>query len=212
MSRLAVALCSLFISSFAFSDTLEIGKATYQQQCVACHGKNAEGNQAMKAPNLGGQDDWYVKNQLLAFKQGHRGTSSGDSSGAGMAAISKGLNNKKINGLALYLKTLSTKSDKDTVKGNIEKGEQYYQSLCGSCHGPGGKGNKALNAPKLSGLSDWYLVEQINKFRSGKRGYHSDDKLGRQMKMMAGILPDEQSIKDVASFLAQSSPKEAAGH
>lgn len=193
----------LSLSLALFVNKLYAEQSLYKQQCSACHGVNAEGNQNLKAPKLAGQSDWYLKNQLNSFKLGYRGKADGDAMGASMAAIAAGLNETQISGLVSYVVSLpSVVPAQSKLKGDLEKGQQFYQSLCGSCHGPGGKGNQALNSPKLSGLNDWYLVEQIEKFRSGKRGYHPDDKLGRQMKMMSSILPDQQAIEDVASYLS----------
>lgn len=56
------------------------GKQLYQS-CAACHGQHAEGNASLKAPPLLGQNDWYLHKQLLAFKQGQRGTAATDISG-----------------------------------------------------------------------------------------------------------------------------------
>lgn len=191
------------LSFFLFASHLSANQELYQQQCSSCHGLNAEGNLALKAPKLAGQDAWYLKNQLTSFKLAYRGKAEGDVMGASMAAIATNLNDTQIETLSAYLANLtSTAAGQGQVKGNIEKGQQFYQSLCGSCHGPAGKGNQALNSPKLSGLNDWYLVEQIEKFRAGKRGYHANDKLGRQMKMMSSILPDQEAIRDVASYLS----------
>jgi cytochrome c oxidase subunit 2 len=198
-------LISILFSSFFFTANLQAneGEALYKQQCVACHGINAEGNQALKAPKLAGQDSWYIENQLKSFRSGYRGSAQGDFLGAGMAAIAKGLKDQQINALANYVQTLkASPAGQGNVQGDQEKGKQFYQSLCGSCHGPGGKGNKALNSPKLAGLNDWYISEQLQKFRGNKRGFHQDDRLGRQMKMMSGILPDQQAINDVASYLS----------
>src|SRR4051812_23852742 len=33
-------------------------------QCIACHGKGAEGKASQKAPHIGGQYDWYIEKQL----------------------------------------------------------------------------------------------------------------------------------------------------
>ncbi len=195
-------LSTLFFTSHTVAEDMAMGEAAYKQ-CAACHGQNAQGNQALKAPALAGQDAWYIQNQLEAFQKGYRGADPQDGFAAGMAAIAKGLNDNKINALAIYLNAKPTENkEKPSLGGDLVKGEQFYQSLCGSCHGPGGKGNKALNAPKLAGLNDWYIAEQINKFRKSQRGTHKEDRLGRQMKMMARILPDQQAINDVASFLA----------
>jgi cytochrome c553 len=47
------------------------GKATYAM-CQGCHGAKAEGMQAMGAPALAGQSDWYLLTQLHNIKAGVR--------------------------------------------------------------------------------------------------------------------------------------------
>lgn len=57
--------------------------------CLACHGDHAQGNEAMKAPPLAGQADWYLVSQLKKFKGGLRGAKADDVTGGqmrGMAA------------------------------------------------------------------------------------------------------------------------------
>lgn len=63
----------------------EAGKQLFAS-CAACHGSNAEGNEAMKAPPLDGQNGWYLVKQLNNFKQGVRGNHPKDSQGAMMRA------------------------------------------------------------------------------------------------------------------------------
>ncbi len=41
--------------------------------CVACHGKHAEGSSRRGAPRLTAQLDWYLFNQLRDFRMGWRG-------------------------------------------------------------------------------------------------------------------------------------------
>ena len=68
-------------------------------------------------------------------------------------------------------------------------------------HGPAAEGNVALNSPRLAGSDDWYMVAQLQAFRSGQRGTHPDDRTGRQMRAMAGVLPDDKAIADVVAFV-----------
>jgi cytochrome c oxidase subunit 2 len=62
-------------------------------------------------------------------------------------------------------------------------------------------GNKELNSPRLAGMSDWYMVIQLQKFRAGLRGDHPDDVIGLQMAPFAKLLPDEQSLLDVVAYI-----------
>jgi cytochrome c oxidase subunit 2 len=61
------------------------GAQTYVM-CIACHGAEGEGNQAVNAPPLAGLDDWYVARQLRKFRAGVRGSSPEDTIGPAMAA------------------------------------------------------------------------------------------------------------------------------
>lgn len=47
--------------------------AGYFQVCVACHGADANGNEALKAPPLRQQHDWYLLSSLQRYKGGVRG-------------------------------------------------------------------------------------------------------------------------------------------
>ena len=62
-------------------------------------------------------------------------------------------------------------------------------------------GNKELNSPRVAGMSDWYMVKQLQNFRNGYRGAHEDDVLGAQMVPFAKNLPDEQALLDVVTYI-----------
>jgi cytochrome c553 len=72
--------------------TLEGGDAAAGQAkyavCIACHGADAEGNQALNAPPLAGMSDWYQLTSLKNFKSGVRGTNPKDPTGALMRPMS----------------------------------------------------------------------------------------------------------------------------
>ena len=62
-----------------------------------------------------------------------------------------------------------------------------------------------LNAPKIAGMSAWYIEDQINKYKNGMRGTHENDLYGKQMAPMAATLTSEDAIKDVAAYIASLS-------
>ena len=64
-------------------------------------------NEAVKAPPLAGQDDWYVAAQLRKFKAGIRGTVAGDPTGPIMQATSMAIPPENVNHLAAYVHSLS---------------------------------------------------------------------------------------------------------
>lgn len=103
----------------AYIDTLEVADAahtidgdpakgaSHYVSCGACHGAQAQGNYALQAPRLAGQDDWYLKRQLQNFRDGVRGAHNEDSYGHQMVLMARSLNNEdSINDLLAYLNTL----------------------------------------------------------------------------------------------------------
>ena len=58
-----------------------------------------------------------------------------------------------------------------------------------------------MNAPRLAGMSDWYLVTQLKNFKQRIRGAHPDDKYGDQMALMAATLADDQATNDLVAYI-----------
>ena len=176
------------------------GKAQYQV-CAACHGIQGEGNQALNAPKLSGQEDWYVKRQLTYFRDGIRGSNPEDILGQQMAPMAAGLVSETlIRDIAAYIQTLPDEPAAQTVQGDVKRGRDLY-TTCGKCHGRQGEGRWAVNAPRLAGMSDWYLATQLRNFKQGVRGaQHPQDATGRQMESMVLSLNDKK-INDLVAYI-----------
>ncbi len=192
--------------TFAQSSTQVAGDAAAGKPlyavCGACHGVQGEGNLALNAPKLSGQDDWYLKQQLKYYKQGIRGTHDKDVFGKMMAPMAATLvDDAAIGSVVAYIKTLPDHPAPATVKKSTSDGQNRYATTCGICHGANGQGIQAMNAPRLAGMSDWYLVTQLKNFKQGVRGTHPDDKYGDQMKLMAATLADDQAINDLVAYI-----------
>lgn len=169
--------------------------------CTACHGAQGEGNKAVNAPKLAGQERTYLERQLHNYKNGIRGTAEGDTLGQQMAGMAATLpNDKAVRDVVAYIMTLPDNPTQATVTGNADKGERLY-TTCQFCHGPQGQGYWTMNAPRISGMSDWYMAEQIRKFRDGVRGTHPRDLYGKQMGMMADLFHKDQAVDDVIAYL-----------
>ena len=171
--------------------------------CTACHGPTGQGNQAMNAPKLAGQESWYFIKQMELFQGGARGTAAGDMQGMQMAAMAKGpqlQSPQALADLAAYVATFPDEPTAKTVEGDIAKGKALYP-VCAACHGQKAEGMEAMAGPRLAGLNDWYLVTQIKKFQKGQRGYHNTDHGGRQMKPMANTLTSDEMINDVVAYI-----------
>ena len=83
------------------------GAATYTTVCVVYHGADGMGLEAMGAPTLVNQADWYMVRQLEKFQSGMRGADPRDVTGQQMAAMSSMLTDHQamLNVIA-YIHTL----------------------------------------------------------------------------------------------------------
>jgi cytochrome c oxidase subunit II len=169
--------------------------------CAACHGANGEGNVALNAPRLSGQGAWYLERQLRLFKQGARGTHEKDMFGKMMAPMAATLaDDTAIANVAAYIASLPDAPVATTIKGDVNNGRQRY-ATCAACHGAEGRGIAATNAPRLQGMSDWYMARQLKNFRDGVRGAHAQDIYGGQMALIAGMLADDAAIGDILAYI-----------
>jgi cytochrome c553 len=180
---------------------IDKGRVLYRT-CSTCHGASGEGNAQLHAPSLANLDSWYTYTQLKNFKKGIRGYLSQDSTGFQMATIAQSLKDTtEIQDVIAYIETLADVKVITAATGDAEKGERTYQTVCGSCHGPGAKGNELMHAPRLNGMEPWYLKSQVTKFKMSLRGAHPDDVYGAPMVPMMALLKDEQAIDDVIAYI-----------
>ncbi|VUD61980.1 Cytochrome c4 [Thalassocella blandensis] len=93
--------------SQTLTPSINNGKKLYAT-CAACHGNQAEGNPALKAPPLTGLNRWYMAKQLLHFKQGIRGNQSNDPASMQMKAAASILkSNQDIVDVVTYINALN---------------------------------------------------------------------------------------------------------
>ena len=197
---ITISLGIFFSISVLAEANIERGKAKYKT-CVACHGENAAGKKINNAPRLSGQMSWYLVRQLHNFKNGIRGTHVNDITGMQMKPMAIHLTDKDIEDVVSYIVTLKGPTKHSGVVGDVESGKSSY-AVCVSCHGANGEGNKALNAPKIAGLQDWYVERQLNNFKIGIRGVHNKDLYGQQMRPMSMTLANDDAVRNVSVYLA----------
>ena len=176
------------------------GQALYAT-CSACHGAQAEGNAQLNAPKLSGQAGWYLIRQLNDFKSGVRGANDADTYGKQMIPFASMLaDDAAVRNVVAYIGSLPETRAPSTLAGDAEKGRELFQP-CAACHGADGKGIWSTNAPRLAGMSDWYLARQLKHYQQGIRGSHRQDFNGAQMVSMAKVLPDDQAISDLLGYV-----------
>ncbi|WDE96247.1 c-type cytochrome [Lentisphaera profundi] len=175
--------------------------ASQYSLCVSCHGQNAEGNIALKAPALQHLSEDYIVKSLKKFKLGARGYDPKDINGATMKSMAGMIaDDKTMVMVAKHIKSLAVKTPAATIKGDATSGAALY-AMCVACHGANGEGNPLLKAPALAGQADWYIVAQLKNYKAGLRGVHAGDPEGALMRPMSMILANDQAINDVAAHI-----------
>jgi cytochrome c oxidase subunit 2 len=169
--------------------------------CTVCHGVQLMGNPIINAPRLSGMETWYVTQQLQNFKQNVRGRHNDDPFGYEMQPMGEALTEKQIKEAADFANATRSPAPPATISGDAESGKTHY-ATCAACHGVDGKGNEALGSPNLTIPNDWYLVTQLQNFKSGARGSHPADSYGMQMRASVQLLTDDEAIMDVVSYIS----------
>jgi cytochrome c oxidase cbb3-type subunit 3 len=127
-----------------------VGRRAFADNCAPCHG--AGGGGAKGYPNLT-DDDWLWGGTLDDIAQTiTHGVRSGDDQGrqGSMPAFGRDgmLKRDEIVAVADYVRSLSGLAA--TPGADLGRGAKIFADNCSACHGPQGKGNRALGAPNLT--------------------------------------------------------------
>ena len=203
------AFAVFYVSTPALNaaDDLKRGKYLFQN-CTACHGTKAEGNQLAKAPAIAGMPTWYLLSQLNNFKDGIRGGHPDDVDGLRMRPMMMTLRTPQdIRDVSAYINSLPKTDTKSTLKGgDAEKGKMTYMN-CMGCHGMKGEGmytEGGIMAPPLTISNDWYYETSFIKFIKKIRGGDPRDTNGLTMSGFVSnpaLNFDKQTILDVMAYL-----------
>jgi cytochrome c553 len=169
--------------------------------CAPCHGRQGEGTDNEYFPRLAGKPAGYLKNQLVAFRDGRRRYPPMNylleyQSDAYLQKIAE-----HFAGLRppLTPPTVTTASAAVLARGKalVEGGDQSRNvPACAGCHGPRLTGMEP-GIPGLVGLRASYISAQIGAFRYGTRTAPAPD----CMQLVAAGLP-EADVTAVAAYLS----------
>ena len=170
--------------------------------CKQCHGPDGGGMQLSLAPAIAGLDQWYVESQLQKFREGVRGMHHKDLGGLRMYPMSLWLQkDEDLKSVAEYVSSMPRVSPAVTIDGGDAHAGATSYALCTACHGNEGEGNQTMNSPPLRGMSDWYLMTTLQKFKDGVRGGNPKNPNEMMMRGMAMSLVDEQAMKNVIAHI-----------
>lgn len=197
----SIWLGALLLAMTAHARAESVPTAARLQTCVACHGERGQGNPALGAPRLAGQQADYLLQQLQAFKAGRRGYDTRDSHGAQMRAVVASLDEADFAPLAQhYANQVAPGSAPATVEAG---GKAAYQGTCAACHGPDGEGYALLKTPNLRILDAAYLERQLDYYAQGIRGADAHaDQHGIWMRGIALQIGGEAERKAIVDYIS----------
>ncbi len=180
--------------------------AAGSETCAACHGEQGQGDPALGAPRLAGQQPDYLLRQLHAFKSGQRGYDPQDSHGAQMRAVVTTLDEADLGRLAQHYAQLQVAEAAATGSADASHGETLYQGSCAACHGPRAEGFAHLKTPSLRILDASYIDRQLTHYTQGARGSDAHaDPLGVWMRGIALQIRSAEDRKAIIDYLASLS-------
>jgi cytochrome c553 len=169
--------------------------------CAPCHGAQGEGTDNAYFPRLAGKPAGYLRNQLVAFKNGRRHYPP-------MNYLLEFLTDDYLDEMADFFAAqhppLPTPTVPDVSAEVLAHGKALVTQgdagrglpACQSCHGTALTGMEP-GIPGLLGLRPSYISAQLGGWRYGTRTADAPD----CMQIVAGHLT-EDDVKSVAAFLA----------
>lgn len=177
----------------------EAGKAQ-SVACAACHGQDGWNGLDPSYPNLAGQNENYLYDQLKQIQSNERNI-------ALMAGQLMGKSDQDLWDLAAYYASLPRQVDPTEASAEtLALGEQIYRggildkgvAACIACHGPNGEGNAQAGWPRVGGQRIEYVRKQLTAYREQQRGT-SDGSSGMMWGVAAGLTDGE--IDALAQYL-----------
>ncbi len=183
------------------------GAEIFAKVCAACHGAKGEGNESLRSPSIAGLPEWYTTIQIEKFQKDYRGTDEADPAGLQMHQIASILDEAATQKVAAEIAKLKLIATTQTIEGgDPTDGAKIYRERCMECHRFNGRGEIVFRSAPLIGFQDWYIIDQLQKYKAGVRGGSEEDIDGSKMHEVAGRMTDEQ-MKDLAAYMVELADK-----
>ncbi|MGJ8569887.1 MAG: c-type cytochrome [Hoeflea sp.] len=154
---IALGFGGLLLAGTALADEPAVGDSVAGKkiagQCRTCHGIDGYAKIPI-APHIGGEPASYLRNQLIAFRNGTRTHEM-------MSVVAKMLTDQQIEDVAAWY---SSHIAVATLTADAASAPQ----ACTACHGTDGIA-LVEDAPNLAGETNIYIDTQLKAFRLGKR-------------------------------------------
>ena len=185
------------VIKLSFDPDIRNGKLIYET-CASCHLPEGWGTNDGTYPQIAGQHQNVLIQQLMDIRSGHRENPT----------MYPFVQERTIGGyqsladVVIYVSTLPMhpqheKGPWPKARPEYRKGKKLYENNCASCHGNNAQGNNDISAPRLHGQHYPYLLRQINHIK------HKQRKVNAAMQSIVDQLSEEQlhQIINYISFL-----------
>ncbi len=127
--------------------------------CVACHGRDGNGQAQGDVPIIAQQHAFVIAKQLVDYRHAERW----DLQMEAVASTHRLGPARDIADVAAYVAALPRAGDAGLGEGrNVAVGARVYARDCAGCHGADGEGNGVLRVPRLAGQHYRYLLRQLH--------------------------------------------------
>jgi len=168
---------------------IKVAKNLFAANCAMCHGSDAHGGKGfpnLTSPNL----TWgrTADDIVATITSGRMGA---------MPSWQAVLGDEGVVQVANYVYTLSGRTAPDAAAAAA--GKEKFATICAACHGPDGKGNKALGAPNLTD-EYWIYGSSLDTIKETVTN-------GRTNRMPAWLdTLGEQKVKLLAAYIYSLAP------
>jgi len=176
-------------------------QGAFAQHCASCHGADGKGNQQLGAPSLAGRPKWFLESQIRHFHLDLRGTHPKDTSGKLMHDAVAALPVEVIEQAVEEVSSMQPLLPTLMGKHDVAHGAELYRENCMECHRFNGRGELTFGSSPLTGQHAWYLRTQLDKFRTGQRGYAPTDVHGHKMRKVMEQPLSSQDLDDIVAYI-----------
>ncbi len=200
LTRLTIFGASALFAGAALAGGDPAAGEAQSAACGACHGADGATGLDPTYPNLAGQNEKYLYEQLKAIKDKTRDIPL-------MAGQLDAKSDQDLMDMAAYYASLPAKMSQASGDDEaIAAAQQIYRAgiarkgvaACAACHNPNGAGNAQAGFPRINGQSAAYTEAQLKAYRERTR--MTDETYGGMMRGVAEGLTDTE-IALLADYL-----------
>ena len=161
------------------------GRTLYLEHCVACHGRQGQGDAKRKIPVIAHQRQAYIVKQFADIREAERDAPP-------MHAVMSRPELRNVQAwvdVAIHVNNLPAITEVETGDGKyLSLGEATFRQHCASCHGKDARGDDDGFVPSLRNQHYSYLLDALQTLGAGHRANVEPDLI----RLLQSFGSDEQ--------------------